>query len=123
LEASRAAWNATALKIHLYKTNVTPTTSSVVGDFTEADFPGYAAQDVITWGAASVAGHVATITAASNTFTRSTTGAAQNIYGYYVTNAAGTVLYWAELDPAAPRIVTNAGDTISVTLAMTDQSA
>lgn len=122
LEDCRAAWNASALKMHLYKTNVTPTTASVVGNFTECDFAGYAAQDIITWGAASVTSHVAKITAAANTFTRSSTGAAQNIYGYFITNAAGSLLYWAELDPSAPRTVTNIGDSVTVTAVMQDQT-
>lgn len=121
LEAARSVWNTTALKLHLYKTNVTPTTSSVLGDFTECDFAGYAAQSVVTWGAASLAAHVAAIVAAANTFTRSTTGSGQTVYGYYVTDNGITILLWAELDPAAPITLTNSGDSYTVTLKLTDQ--
>lgn len=121
LERARAAWNTTALRLHLFKSNTTPTTSTVIGDFTEADFPGYAAVDIITWAAATVAAHVATIAAALRTFTRSTTGAVQNIYGYYVTNNANTILWWSERDPNAPIPLTNAGDSYTITPQLTDQ--
>lgn len=123
LEQCRANWNSTALKMHLYKNNVTPATTSVLGDFTECDFAGYAAQNIVTWGAASVTAHVGKITAAANTFTRSSTGTAQNVYGYYITDAASAVLEWAELDPAGPRVVTSAGDSVTVTAVMQDQNA
>lgn len=113
-------WNATPLKLHLYSNNQTPTTSSVIGDFTECTFAGYAAQNLTTWTAPSVAAHVASMTAAALTFTRSTTGALQNIYGYYVTTSGGTLL-WAEIFSDAPRVVTNAGDSLTVTAAMSDQ--
>jgi len=117
-----AAWNGTKLKMHLFQNNFTPTTSSVLANFTECTFAGYAAQDISSWGASVVVGHVATMTAAPNTFTRSTTGAAQDVYGYYITNQAGSLLYWAEKDPVGPRVVTNAGDSVTVTAALTDQS-
>lgn len=121
LSELRTNWNATAIRIHLFKSNTTPTTSSVLGDFTEADFAGYAAQDLVTWAAPSVAAHVARMTAANRTFTRSTTGAAQNIYGYYVTDNSDTVLLWAERDGAAPIILTNAGDSYTITPALSEQ--
>lgn len=122
LEDLRAAWNITALKMKLYSNNFTPTNASVLGNFTECNFAGYAAQNIVTWGAASITAHVGKITAAPNTFTRSTTGAAQNVYGYFVTDAAGAVLEWAELDPAGPRVVTNAGDSVTITAVMQDQN-
>jgi len=121
MEDVRAAWNTTKLKVHLYKSNTTPTTASVLGDFTECDFAGYAAQDISTWGAAAVAAHVCSMVAAANTFTRSSTGAAQNVYGVFVTNQASTVLYYAERDPNAPRVLTNAGDSETYTARITDQ--
>jgi hypothetical protein len=123
LEGLRTKWNAAAVKMHLYSNNFTPLVTSVLGDFTECTFAGYAAQDIITWGAAAVAAHIGKITAAPNVFTRSTTGAAQNVYGYYVTDAANAVLEWGELDPAGPRVVTSAGDSVTVTAVMQDQNA
>lgn len=116
-----SAWNSTKVKLHLYKTNVTPTTSSTVGSFTECDFAGYAAQDIANWAYDTVASHVADMKADPNVFTRTSTGTSQNVYGYYVTDQAGTTLYFAELDPAGPRVLTNAGDSYTVTPKVTDQ--
>jgi hypothetical protein len=116
-----SAWNSTKLKLHLYKSNTTPTTSSTVGSFTECDFAGYAAQDISGWAYDTVSAHVADMTASANTFTRSTTGTAQNVYGYFVTDQAGTTLYFAELDPSGPRVLTNSGDSYTVNPKMTDQ--
>lgn len=116
-----SAWNTTKLKLHLYSNNFTPTTSSTVGSFTECTFAGYSAQDIDGWAYDTVASHVADMLASAKTFTRSTTGTSQNIYGYYVTDQAGTTLYFAELDPAGPRVVTNAGDSYTVTCKITDQ--
>lgn len=116
-----SAWNSTKLKLHLYKSNTTPTTSSTVGSFTECDFAGYAAQDIDGWAYDTVASHIADMIASAKTFTRSTTGTAQNVYGYFATDQAGTTLYFAELDGAGPRVLTNAGDSYTVTCKMTDQ--
>lgn len=121
LTECRTNWNATALKLHLFKSNTTPTTSSVLGDFTESDFAGYASQTIITWTAPAMAAHVASMVAAARTFTRSSTGASQNIYGYYVTDNGSTILLWAERDANAPIVVINNGDSYTVTPAMTDQ--
>jgi hypothetical protein len=116
-----SAWNSTKLKLHLYKNNVTPTTSSTVGSFTESTFTGYAAQDISGWAYDTVASHVADMVASSNTFTRTSTGAGESVYGYFVTDQAGTTLYFAELDPNGPRTLTNSGDSYTVTPKMTDQ--
>ena len=116
-----SVWNATALKLHLFKSNTTPTTSDVIGTYTECDFAGYAAISMTTWATPSVAAHVATMVAAAKTFTRSTTGTAQNIYGYYVTDNANTILLWAERDSNAPIVVTNSGDSYTVTPSLSEQ--
>lgn len=121
LSQARTAWNSVKLRLHLYKSNTTPTNASILSDFTECDFAGYAAQDISTWSVPTVAAHVATMTAAANLFTRSTTGASQNIYGYYVTDSTNATLEWAERDPNAPIVLTVAGDSYQVTAALTDQ--
>jgi hypothetical protein len=113
--AIRGTWNTTPVKVHLYKNDVTPTTSSVLGDFTESDFAGYAAQNASSWSAPVVSAHIATITAAALTYTRSSTGTAQNAYGYYITDSGSTLLYAAERFATAPRVLTNNGDSETVT--------
>lgn len=122
LEDLRAAWNSVQLKMHLFQNNYTPLNTSVLGDFTEATFSGYTSQNIATWGVAAVAAHVGTITPAPLTFTRNSTGAGQTIYGYYVTDAGFTKLYWAERDPAAPVTLTNNGDSYTITAQMQDMN-
>src|SRR5436189_2973693 len=116
LSEARTTWNTTALKLHLFVNNITPTTSNVIGDFTEASFTGYAAASIVTWAAPSVAAHIASMSPASVTFTRTATGTVQTVYGYYVTDNANTVLYWSERDANAPINITNNGDSYTVTL-------
>ncbi len=100
-------------KFRLFTNNVTPGTASVIGDFTEATFAGYAAiaANTITWAAASLVGHVAQSTG-SNLVFNNTSGGAVNVYGVYVTNSSGSILYFAERDLAAPVSVANGGSYV-----------
>jgi hypothetical protein len=121
LDESRAEWNATLLKMHLFKNDVDPALTSVLADFLESDFPGYVAQDIAVWGVPVVVAHVARMQAAALTWLQTGAGV-QDVYGYYVTDAAGTLLRWAERDPAAPVPMVGAGSIYSVLPAYTDQS-
>jgi hypothetical protein len=87
----------------LYTNNVTPAAGSVLSNFTEATFAGYASipGSTITWNAPSVAGLVAQTTGSVITWTN-TSAAAVTIYGVFVSDAGFTKLYYAERDPAAP---------------------
>lgn len=87
-------------KLRLFKNNVTPDNTKVIGDFTEATFSGYAAISLTGWSAAAVTAHVAQSDPTAGTFT--ITSGTQAIYGWYVTDSGGTVLYWAQRDPSAP---------------------
>jgi len=115
---------ASALTYHLYVGDVPPVIlpGTVIGDFTEASYPGYAAQLSAGWGAAvDVAGR-ATATAANLTFTRGAgAGAAQNIYGYYVTDVGGNLVY-AERGTAPPYVFAVTGDNLVVTPKFTFKS-
>lgn len=123
LEA-RANWNVTALKLHLYKNNFTPLITSVLADYTESTFAGYAAQSITGWTAATITANIAKMLADAKTFTRSSTGATENVYGYYVTDNGSTIALWGERDANAPIPLTNLGDSYTVTpaLAAKDQS-
>jgi hypothetical protein len=95
---------ATNYYFRLLTSNTTPGTATVLGDFTEASFTGYAAiqGNAITWPAATLAGHIAGSTGSAITF-NNTSGSPVNIYGVYVTNGStATKLYFAERDAAAP---------------------
>lgn len=101
------------VEIHLYQNNYTPGPASVLGDFTEATFDGYAASDAVVWGTpftdlldnAVVAG-------GSKQFTSTGATTPNVVYGYYVTDAAGTGYKYAErfdnpvnIDGAAQAVV------------------
>jgi hypothetical protein len=115
--ALEALVNKTAaqnLVLRLYSNNITPSDTDVTGTYTEATFPGYAAITLTgaTWSAAA-GGSIAY--SAQQTFTRSSTGAPENIYGYYCTQFTSTLLMYSERDGAAPFIVTNLNDAIKIT--------
>ena len=105
------------LVLRLFSSNITPADSDTAGTYTEATFAGYASITLTgaSWGAASAG----TTSYAQQTFTLTSTGAAQNIYGYYVTQFTSGVLMWAERDGAGPFAITNNGDTIKVTPTLT----
>lgn len=96
--------DADTLKLKLYKNNYTPVKASVLANFTECDFDGYAAADLdpANWdGPTSTAGVAVTVNSAGATTWYATSGS-QNAYGYYVTNHDGSVVLWAERFPSAP---------------------
>lgn len=99
--------------LKLYSNNITPSDTDTAATYTEATFAGYAAITLTgaSWSAAS--GGVTNF--AQQTFTRSSTGATENIYGYYVTQVTSGVLLWSERDGAAPAAMTNSGDNIKLT--------
>lgn len=106
--------------LRLFTNNITPNTSNVVGDFTEATFTGYGATALAGWTAAAVVAHVAGTTANPITFTA--TGAYQSIYGWYVTDGAGDYVCGGR-DAAAPVVMSATVNTYQVTLSLTAQSA
>lgn len=85
--------------VNLYKNDYTPVPGSVIGDYTPADFAGYAPIefDPADFDAAFIADHVA-IAEFPNVFEFERDGSAgsgQTIYGYYVTDNNG-VYRWGE---------------------------
>lgn len=118
--ALEAVVNKTAgqnLVLRLFQSNTTPAETDVAGTYTEATFAGYASLTLT--GANWNTGTGSVTYNAAQVFTRSTTGAVQNIYGYYCTQLASGILVYAERDGAAPAAVTNAGDNISITPTIT----
>jgi hypothetical protein len=115
--ALEALVNKTApqnLVLRLYSNNITPSDTDTTATYTEATFAGYAAITLTgaSWGAASGG----TITYGSQqTFTRTSTGATENIYGYYCNQFTSTTLMYSERDGSAPFAVTNNGDAVKIT--------
>jgi hypothetical protein len=107
------------LTLRLYQNNATISNALVIGaGIVEATFTGYSAiaLTAAAWNAAA-SGSIAT--AAVKEFTSSIGSQSQTIYGYYLTNAAGTVLYWIEAFAGGPYTIVNNGDKIQVTPTIT----
>lgn len=97
-------------RLKLYSNDYTPVAGSTPGDFTEANFTGYAAKNLVrgSWNAPSTNVQLAAEIAYSAVQTWTPTSN-QTIYGYYVTNVAGdTVLYARKF--VTPVSVTNGVD-------------
>jgi hypothetical protein len=99
--------------LHLFRNNYTPIESSLVAAFTECTGAGYAAKTLTgsSWSIATAAG-VSTASYAEQTFTFTATDV---VYGYYVTNAAGTIVLWAELLSGSPFNIPSGGGSVKIT--------
>lgn len=106
------AWGAT-LDVKLFKNDYQPVDGSVVGNFTEADFSGYAAVDMAGGAVdpANDAGGRAVATWNEVSFTHNGGGVNNSIYGYYVVDGGGNLL-WAERFSVAPISQDSNGDQI-----------
>ena len=115
LSDNMAAWltGLGTLTLHLAKNNVTITRASVLTDFTEANYSGYVAQTIGTWGAPvyDATNHRYTSTAPALTFINSTGSVGNSIYAVYIKDAGGTLIYAEEVTggPATPVDMTTAG--------------
>ena len=108
------------LSIRLYANNVIPDENSTVATFTEvANGLGYTTggQSLTpgSWSVISGNPSQAEHTEVTWTFT----GAAGNVYGYYVTRDTGGELMWAERFTNGPFNITTNGDEIKITPRLT----
>lgn len=119
LDTLAAALNAGTAKLRLFKNNHTPDEADDISDYTEADFSGYAAATIGAWNAATYAGGLANVEATTaQTFTNSTGAVGNDVYGYYVTDSAGTVLYYAQRANSPPLSLQLAGEAVTITPAI-----
>jgi hypothetical protein len=107
--------------LRLFVNNYQPTAADTVADYTEATFPGYAAQLIPLWEAPITNGGQASSYAPTVYFVLTGGGGPFNIYGYFVTDQNGN-LAWAQRDPAAPVPVVNVGDAYPITPALLVES-
>lgn len=107
-----------SLTLRLYKNNVSISNATVVEDVTQADFTGYSAIALAgsDWASAS-AGSIST--SAAKEFTSSAGSQSSPVYGYYLTDASATRLYWIEAFSGGPYTIVNNGDKITVTPTIT----
>jgi microcystin-dependent protein len=115
------------MTVHLFtnevKAGLTPAEvdALVVADFDEATFPGYAAIAFAS-GWTTTEGDPTESVNTVRTFTRSSTGAPESVWGYYITNPADTEVWWFEqLD--APVTVEEEDDAVLVTPTITIDDA
>jgi hypothetical protein len=105
------------LVLRLFTSNTTPGETDTAGTYTEASGSGYSAI-TLTGSSWTVSGTSPTqIAYAQQTFTF--TGALGNVYGYYLTRATSADLVAAERFSDGPYDVQNNGDTIKVTVQIT----
>ena len=117
-EILRRALNYSAtgdVSLRLFQNDYTPVEGSVVGDFTVATWTGYANKTLTGASWTVTLADPSEASYAIQTFTSSAGSQNQANYGYYITNAAGTVLIYAERFTDGPYTIVNNGDTISVT--------
>ncbi|MDB5814437.1 MAG: hypothetical protein JWN23_1554 [Rhodocyclales bacterium] len=102
------------LVLCLFKNNITPAETDTTATYTEATFTGYAgltltgASWTITEGAPSSAAY------ATQTFTCSSTGTTEQVYGYFTKRATSGRIGWAERFSDGPYPITTTGDNIKV---------
>ena len=101
---------------HLFSNSYSPQKTDTVSSYTECSAAGYAA--ITCTGASWVVATVSSVTTASYpAITFNFTGA-QTVYGYYITDSAGTTLLLAEAFPTALAIPSGGG-SVTVTLNIT----
>lgn len=88
---AKKAGDLAAATVHLFTNDINPTAGSVVGDFTEPVYAGYAGQPVAGWTANELEadGTVSTVATTVLSFTGPAAGGGPTVYGYYVLSAGG----------------------------------
>jgi microcystin-dependent protein len=84
-------------------------------DFTEASFAGYAAKALTGGSWTTTAGDPSAATYADQTWTRSSTGTAQSVYGVYYTLTSGGALQWFEQFEDGPVVFEFINDDLTLT--------
>lgn len=111
-----------AKTLRLFKNDHVPAVADVNANYTEANFSGYASFDLGAWNAAFVnANGKGEIDADPATFTHNGGGVSNTVFGAYVTNQAGDVIWAERFD--APRLMSANGDAIPYTARLTAVSA
>lgn len=104
---------ATSVVMHLYTNDVTPAEADTAATYTEAVDASYAEATLTggSWTVGTDGGGTTSGTFAQQDFTF---GGASTVYGYFVTDVAGTTLLWAERFSTAASFGAGGG-TVSVT--------
>lgn len=100
-------------KLHLFKNDINPNSESLLADFIEADFDGYVAP-TCTFGAAYIDPDGTPLSSAGEKMFVQDDAIGNDIYGAYLTDAAGTTLLRSARFADAPYPLVNAGDALPV---------
>lgn len=107
------------LVLRLFSSNTTPADTDTTATYTEVSGNGYAAKSLTGSSWTVTPGAPSSATYPTQTFTF--TGAAGNVYGYFVTSQSSAKVLWAERFSDGPYNVTASGQTINVTPVLTLQ--
>jgi len=107
---------------HLFTNDITPSRGTIIDDFDEADYSGYAAVGVAAaaFTLEGIAAHIGSKIAAPISFTN-TSGGDYAVYGYYVTNADDDTLLMAARFDDAP-VTQEAGESWVIIPTISDYS-
>jgi len=101
--------------VRLFQSGPTASVNSVFGDFTEADFDGYASLPLGDWiEPAVLVSHVASAKGPALIYTAGAGITTQDLGGYYVTSNDGSDFLWFAENFASPITVDTVGQTIIV---------
>jgi len=105
-----------ANKVALYQNDIIPTPNRPLGDYTEADYSGYA-KEAITWSAATLAddGSVEVL-GIVGAFRPTPSPIVNSIYGLMLVDTTGVILYAAARFDAPPLPMNSTLDAIVVTV-------
>lgn len=108
--------------VRLFKNDHEPARGDLLSDYEECDFPNYAVQAANLGSVGGVVGGVGTLpNTIANTWVRGAGSPDNDVYGYYVTDFSGNLLF-AERDPLAPVTMNDEGSRYSVILKLTARS-
>jgi len=103
------------VQLYLYTSNTTPAEADVVGSYTLSTVAGGTTVLVLTGTNWTVVTSTGTTTGSHAQVTFTYTGAEASIYGYVITNAAGTTLLWAERFTDGPYAIPAGGGSVKIT--------
>lgn len=99
---------------HLYVNDFMITPGTVIGDFVEADFPGYSPVNIYGWSPAIIQSGNAITWSDPIQFMCASTTTLQQIYGYYVTRGTPSRYLWGQARSQGPIPIQQAGDVVNV---------
>lgn len=106
-------------RVHLFQNDHTPSDGDDLEDYEEADFNGYESTTPSQSNSTIVDDKATRVLYPASVFVHSGGGDPNDIYGFYVTDHANTVLYYAERFSGAPIVMENNGDSITLTVTFT----